>query len=84
MTVHDLSFFEAPQWHERSKVVVFRGPSSGRRPVAAAVVCPSQVTADELARWCRVDAQVFVVPHGVDTGRFRPEESRSRGGPGRP
>ena len=78
VTVHDLSFFEAPQWHERSKVVVFKRAIVRAARVAAAVVCPSQVTADELARWCRVESQVFVAPHGVDTGRFRPEES----GPG--
>ena len=41
---------------------------------AAAVVCPSQVTAEQLARWCRVEAEVFVAPHGVDTDRFRPDE----------
>ena len=75
VTVHDLSFFEAPQWHERSKVVVFKQAIVRAARSAAAVVCPSQITADELARWCRVDAQVFVAPHGVDTGQFRPEEA---------
>ncbi len=74
VTVHDLSFFEAPQWHERSKVVLFRRAIARAARAAAAVVCPSQTTADELARWCRVEAEVFVAPHGVDTGQFRPEE----------
>ena len=74
VTIHDLSFFEAPQWHERSKVLLFKRAIGRAARAAAAVVCPSQVTADELARWCRVDAQVFVAPHGVDTGQFRPEE----------
>ncbi len=74
VTVHDLSFFEAPQWHQRSKVLLFRRAISRAARRAAAVVCPSQVTADELARWCRVDARVFVAPHGVDTERFRPDE----------
>lgn len=74
VTIHDLSFFAAPRWHERSKVLLFRRAiaSSARR--AAAVVCPSRATADELARWCRVDAEVFVAPHGVDVGRFGTEE----------
>ncbi len=40
------------------------------------MVCPSRVTADELARWCRVEADVFVAPHGVDTHLFRPDEPR--------
>ncbi len=74
VTVHDLSFFEAPQWHQRSKVLVFRRAITRAAHRAAAVVCPSQVTADELVRWCRVDTQVFVAPHGVDTGLFRSDE----------
>lgn len=74
VTVHDLSFFEAPRWHERSKVPVFRRAIRVAARRAAAVICPSRVTAEELARWCRVDAEVFVAPHGVDTNRFRPDE----------
>jgi glycosyltransferase involved in cell wall biosynthesis len=74
VTVHDLSFFEAPQWHQRSKVLLFRRAITRAAHRAAAVVCPSRVTADELARWCRVDTRVFVAPHGVDTDRFRTDE----------
>jgi glycosyltransferase involved in cell wall biosynthesis len=74
VTIHDLSFFEAPRWHERSKVLLFRRAIRVAARRAASVVCPSRITADELARWCRVDAQVFVAPHGVDTVRFRPDE----------
>jgi glycosyltransferase involved in cell wall biosynthesis len=74
VTIHDLSFFEDPQWHERSKAVLFRRAISVASRRAAAVVCPSRVTAGELHRWCRVDAEVFVAPHGVDTRRFRTVE----------
>jgi glycosyltransferase involved in cell wall biosynthesis len=74
VTVHDLSFFEEPAWHQRSKVVVFRRAIRIAARRARAVVCPSRVMAEQLARWCRVDAAVFVAPHGVDTVRFRPEE----------
>ncbi len=74
VTVHDLSFFEAPQWHQRSKVLVFRRAIRVAARRASAVVCPSRVTADQLARWCRVDAEVFVAHHGVDADRFRPDE----------
>ncbi|HEY5098214.1 MAG TPA: glycosyltransferase, partial [Acidimicrobiales bacterium] len=74
VTVHDLSFFVAPQWHERSKVLVFKRAIARAARMAAAVVCPSRVTADELARWCQVDAEVFVASHGVDTAQFRPDE----------
>jgi glycosyltransferase involved in cell wall biosynthesis len=75
VTVHDLSFFEAPQWHDRSKVVLFKRAIRVAARRAAAVVCPSRVTAVQLARWCQVDAEVFVAHHGVDAGRFGPHET---------
>ena len=74
VTVHDLSFFEAPQWHDRSKVVLFKRAIRVAARRAAAVVCPSRATADQLARWCRVDAEVFVAHHGVDARRFGAHE----------
>jgi glycosyltransferase involved in cell wall biosynthesis len=74
VTIHDLSFFEEARWHERSKVILFRRAIKVAARRAAAVVCPSTITAEHLARWCRVDARVFVAPHGVDTRRFRPDE----------
>jgi glycosyltransferase involved in cell wall biosynthesis len=77
VTVHDLSFFVAPEWHERSKVLVFKRAIARAARKAAAVVCPSRVTADELARWCRVEAEVFVASHGVDTAQFRPDEPKA-------
>jgi glycosyltransferase involved in cell wall biosynthesis len=74
VTIHDLSFFDTPQWHERSKALLFRRAITVAAKRAAAVVCPSRVTAAELIRWCQVDAEVFVAPHGVDTRRFRTTE----------
>ena len=76
VTVHDLSFFEQAHWHEWSKVLLFRRAIRVAARRAAAVVCPSRVTAEQLARWCTVDTEVFVAPHGVDTTRFRPDEPR--------
>lgn len=74
VTVHDLSFFEAPEWHQRSKVLLFRRAIAVAAKRASVVICPSHATADELARWCDVTATVVVAHHGVDLGRFRPEE----------
>jgi glycosyltransferase involved in cell wall biosynthesis len=74
VTVHDLSFFEEPHWHQRSKVLVFRRAIRVAARRATAVVCPSRVTAEELVRWCRVETEVFIAPHGVDTDRFRPDQ----------
>jgi glycosyltransferase involved in cell wall biosynthesis len=75
VTVHDLSFFVEPQWHERSKVVLFQRAIKVAARRARVVVCPSQATADELARWCQVEAEVVVAHHGVDLDRFRPTET---------
>jgi len=74
VTIHDLSFFEWPEWHERSKVLLFRRAIRTAARDAQVVVCPSRITAESLHRWCRVDAEVVVAPHGVDTGRFHPGE----------
>ncbi len=74
VTVHDLSFFEEPHWHQQSKVLVFRRAIRVAARRATAVVCPSRVTAEELVRWCRVETEVFIAPHGVDTDRFRPDQ----------
>ncbi|HWE69099.1 MAG TPA: glycosyltransferase family 1 protein [Acidimicrobiales bacterium] len=74
VTVHDLSFFEEPEWHQRSKVWLFKRAIRVAARRAAVVVCPSQATADELSRWCRVDAEVVVAHHGVDLDRFGPAE----------
>jgi glycosyltransferase involved in cell wall biosynthesis len=75
VTVHDLSFFDAPEWHERSKVALFRRAIRRAARDAAVVVCPSRFTAGELDRWCRVEAEVVVAPHGVDAERFGPVEA---------
>jgi glycosyltransferase involved in cell wall biosynthesis len=63
-------------------VVVFRRAIRRAARLAAAVVCPSWVTAAELERWCTVRGPVFVAPHGVDTDRFRPRPGGGPGGPG--
>ena len=70
VTVHDLSFFTDPRWHERSKVVLFRRAIRVASRRAAAIVCPSATTADELARWSPAAGRVFVAHHGVDADRF--------------
>ncbi|HTJ74423.1 MAG TPA: glycosyltransferase family 1 protein [Acidimicrobiales bacterium] len=72
VTVHDLSFFTHPEWHERTKVAFFRSAirTSARR--AAALIAVSQATATRLAELVAPRVPVHVVPHGVDHARFRP------------
>lgn len=74
VTIHDLTFVDHPEWHERSKVLVFRRAIAVARRRAAAIVCVSQPTARRLAELGGTSGPVFVVPHGVDHARFRPDE----------
>lgn len=70
-TVHDLTFFDHPQWHERLKVPYFRAAIRHACRKAAAVVVPSDVTARRLEAH-HPRGRVVVAPHGVDHARFRP------------
>lgn len=74
VTIHDLTFVDHPEWHERSKVVLFRRAIAHARRRATVVVCVSEATARRLRQTGPVDGPVVVAPHGVDHDRFRPEE----------
>ena len=73
VTVHDLTFFDHPEWHERSKVRFFRPMIRAAARQAAAVICVSEHTAARLAVHAPPRGPVLVVPHGVDHERFRPD-----------
>jgi glycosyltransferase involved in cell wall biosynthesis len=72
VTVHDLTFFDHPEWHERSKVVFFRRMIRAAVARADVVVCVSAYTASRLRVHCKPRGQVVVIPHGVDHARFAP------------
>lgn len=74
VTVHDCTFFDHPEWHERTKVVLFRRAIRVAARRAAVVVCVSRTTAERLQQVVRVAGPVVVAPHGVDHGRFAPAE----------
>ncbi len=74
VTVHDCTFFDHPEWHQRSKVVFFRRAIRRAARQAGVVVCVSRVTEERLRHWCEVRVPVVVAPHGVDHARFTPEE----------
>jgi glycosyltransferase involved in cell wall biosynthesis len=74
VTIHDLTFVDHPEWHERSKVLVFRRAIAVAARRAAALVCVSATTAARLEELCRPAGRVFVIPHGVDHAQFRPHE----------
>jgi glycosyltransferase involved in cell wall biosynthesis len=83
VTIHDLTFLDHPEWHERSKVVVFGRAIRSAARRADAIVCVSGHTAERLGELCAPTGRVFVVPHGVDHDRFRPEAPTSRSRAGR-
>jgi len=74
VTVHDCTFFDHPEWHERSKVILFRRAIRTAARRAAVIVCGSRTTVEALYRVCDVSASVVVAPYGTDHRRFRPEE----------
>jgi glycosyltransferase involved in cell wall biosynthesis len=73
VTVHDLTFFDHPEWHQRVKVPFFRRAIRVASERADAIICPSQATADRLAAVAPARGPVTVIPHGVDHQRFRAE-----------
>ena len=70
VTIHDLTFFDHPEWHERTKVPFFRRAIRVAARHADAIVCVSCTTAELLRDRCSPLAPVHVVPHGVDVDRF--------------
>lgn len=74
VTVHDCTFFDHPEWHERTKVLVFRRAIRVAARRASVIVCVSETTARHLSSLCAVAGEVVVAPHGVDHERFSPQE----------
>lgn len=70
VTIHDLTFFDHPEWHVRVKVPIFRRAIRRAARRASALVCVSNHTAQRLRARTTVEGRVFVVPHGVDHHLF--------------
>jgi glycosyltransferase involved in cell wall biosynthesis len=73
VTIHDLSFFTHPEWHQRTKVAFFRGAIRTSARHAAALIAVSAATATLLEQRVRPRSPVHVIPHGVDHSRYHPE-----------
>ena len=74
VTVHDLTYFTHPEWHERAKVALFTRSIRHAATHAAALVCVSEHTARELAALVAPSAPVVTAPLGVELERFGPED----------
>jgi glycosyltransferase involved in cell wall biosynthesis len=70
VTVHDVTFLEHPEWHERSKVPIFRAAIRRAAREADVVICVSRTTAERLADLVSVRGGLVVAEHGVDHERF--------------
>jgi glycosyltransferase involved in cell wall biosynthesis len=70
VTIHDLTFFDHPEWHERTKVVFFRRIIRAAAQRATVLVCVSAYTAERLRALLDPRGEVVVAHHGVDHDRF--------------
>jgi glycosyltransferase involved in cell wall biosynthesis len=70
VTIHDLTFFTNPEWHERSKAVFFRRAISYAASHADVLISVSDFTAKQIDELLPGHAPVVVAPHGVDLNHF--------------
>ncbi len=77
VTVHDVTFFTHPQYHETAKAAFFRRAIRYAAAHAEVLVCVSEFTANQLREIVRELPPIVVAPHGVDLERFHPESPTS-------
>ena len=70
VTIHDMTFFTNPEWHERTKVAFFRRAITYSARHARAIVSVSEYTARLIDELLEHHAPVVVAPLGVDLERF--------------
>lgn len=70
VTIHDLTFFTHPHWHEAAKVAYFQRAIRYSATHAKALVAVSDATARLLDEYVSEHAPVVVAPHGVDLEAF--------------
>jgi glycosyltransferase involved in cell wall biosynthesis len=73
VTICDMTFFTNPEWHEKSKVPVFRRAISYAARHADALISISDTTTRLLHDIAQPRVPVTTIPLGVDLGRFTPE-----------
>jgi len=72
VTIHDLTFFTNPEWHERTKVTFFRRAITFASQHARVLVLVSSFSARVLEDILPAHAPIVVAPLGVDLERFQP------------
>ncbi|MEO9181342.1 MAG: glycosyltransferase family 1 protein [Acidimicrobiales bacterium] len=76
VTIHDLTFFTNPEWHERTKVTFFRRAITYAARHADVLLSVSEFTARQLDILLPQHAPMVVAPHGVDLERFATDAAR--------
>jgi glycosyltransferase involved in cell wall biosynthesis len=76
VTIHDLTYFTNPEWHERSKVLFFRQAITYAASNADVLICVSDFTARVLEEHFAEHVPLVVAPLGVDLVRFALDASR--------
>jgi glycosyltransferase involved in cell wall biosynthesis len=71
VTIHDLTFFTNPEWHERTKVTFFRRAITFASQHARALVLVSAFSARVLEEILPAHAPIVVAPLGVDLEHFQ-------------
>jgi glycosyltransferase involved in cell wall biosynthesis len=71
VTIHDLTFFTNPEWHERSKVAFFRRAIKYSTQHARALICVSAFSARLLEEILPAHAPIVVAPLGVELETFQ-------------
>jgi len=74
VTIHDLTFFDHPEWHQRAKVAFFRPMIRAAARRAGVLVAVSGATAERIEEVLDPEVPVLTIPHGVDHARFHPTE----------
>jgi glycosyltransferase involved in cell wall biosynthesis len=72
VTIHDLTFFTNPEWHERTKVTFFRRAITFAAQHARVLVSVSALSARLLEEILPAHAPIVVAPLGVDLVHFQP------------
>lgn len=70
VTIHDLTFFTNPEWHERAKVPFFQRAIRYAAQRATVLVSVSEFTKRQLDEFLPDHSPVVVAPHGVDLAQF--------------
>jgi glycosyltransferase involved in cell wall biosynthesis len=79
VTVHDMTFFDHPEWHERAKVLFFRRAIRVAGEKADALITPSAAASERIRAVLSPSVNLHLIPHGVDHERYHPLNGDSEG-----